>query len=81
MNWFLQNIYFILLCSAVLHVTEEFLYPGGFADEFKSFVKKLGLEIKNYQILIINILFDLHGYALQIFIKLLKIMGKMSLSL
>ncbi|MBK7159591.1 MAG: hypothetical protein IPH77_13880 [Ignavibacteria bacterium] len=38
-------------------MTEEFLYPGGFADEFKSFVKKLGLEINNYQILIINILF------------------------
>lgn len=57
MNWFLQNIYFILLGSAVLHMTEEFLYPGGFADEFKSFVKKLGLEINNYQILIINILF------------------------
>ena len=57
MNWFLQNIYFILLGSVILHLTEEFLYPGGFADEFKSFVMKLGLMINNYQIVIINILF------------------------
>ncbi len=57
MNWLLQNIYFILLGSVILHMTEEFLYPGGFADDFKSFIKKLGLEINNYQIVTINILF------------------------
>ena len=57
MNWFIENIYFILLGSVILHMTEEFLYPGGFADEFKSFIKKFGLEINNYQIVTINILF------------------------
>lgn len=55
--WFTDNIFLFLLVSALLHITDEFVYPGGFPEKFKSLISGTGLGINNFQIAFINILF------------------------
>ena len=57
MSFILANLYLILTVCAVLHVFEEFVYPGGFAKNFKPILSEFGLIITNFQILLINTLF------------------------
>ena len=57
MSFILSNLYLILTICAILHVLEEFVFPGGFAKNFKAMVSSFGFNISNSQILLINILF------------------------
>lgn len=57
MNFILSNLYTLLAVSAVLHVVEEFVYPGGFAKDFRGLLSRFGLTITNFQIVFINTLF------------------------
>lgn len=55
--WFSDNIFLLLFFSALLHIADEFVYPGGFAEKFKNLISRTGLAINNFQIVFINILF------------------------
>ena len=51
------QIYYLLLVSVILHIIEEFVYPGGFAVEFRNLLSSFNLTISNFKIVIVNILF------------------------
>lgn len=55
--WFTDNIFLFLFISALLHIADEFVYPGGFPEKFKRLISGTGLGINNFQIALINILF------------------------
>lgn len=46
-----------LLIASLLHVFEEFVYPGGFASKFKSMMSKIGKTISTTWLIITNLMF------------------------
>ena len=57
MEFISDQIYNLLLISVILHIIEEFVYPGGFAEEFRNLLSGFNLTISNFQILLVNVLF------------------------
>ena len=64
MDFILDNIYYILLISVILHFLEEYVYPGGYIERFNAVLETIDLSINKIQIIIINILF----FALVLFV-------------
>lgn len=57
MNYLYANKYILLLVISILHVIEEFVFPGGFAKEFKKMTAVININITNQWLLVTNILF------------------------
>lgn len=55
--YLLKNIYLIIFGCSILHVFEEFVYPGGFANEFKQMLLKINLKMTNAWLVVTNIMF------------------------
>lgn len=47
----------ILLISSILHIGEEFLFPGGFYREYRKMMKVIGLDARPLDMVLINTLF------------------------
>lgn len=57
MDYLSVNIYLLLLIFSMLHVFEEFVFPGGFAGEFKKMTATINLKITDSWLMVTNILF------------------------
>lgn len=57
MSYLLENIYLFLIAFSCLHVFEEFVYPGGFAAEFKKMTAAINLKITNGWLVMTNLMF------------------------
>ena len=57
MDFILDNVYLLLLITAVLHFIEEYVYPGGYAARLNDVLDIVDLFTNKFQIILINILF------------------------
>jgi hypothetical protein len=52
-----DELFLMLFASSILHQFEEFVYPGGFAMQFREMTLKVGIKITNNWLFVTNILF------------------------
>lgn len=51
------NVHNFLLLAALVHVFEEFVFPGGFETEFKAMLSRINLQVTNSWLIFTNLLF------------------------
>lgn len=52
-----NNIYILLNIFSVLHILEEYVWPGGFDKKFKVMARKIGLNITTFWLVLTNLMF------------------------
>lgn len=53
----MHHIPLVILLASLLHIGEEFIYPGDFGPRFKSMMAGIGIRISNTWLILTNVVF------------------------